>query len=458
MKYSKYIPIISAAGDILLLNILFNLLFCYLKGFDQICTSQVAIFFYIYVNLSWLTSAGIFNVYEISRQSYKKAILFNNIKAIVFFFFVFLLFFQVFTFNYYSRDNIKFLFIGFFTLIIIWKFSLYYLFLYYRKSGYNYRNVIVVGHNDKAYELKDYFIRNPWAGYRFKGFFTNKDSSKKDIIGTINDIESFTLNNKIDEIYIITSEIQYNVQKAISSIVSKHPVKIRLVPDMYQFSNMRLKLTEYDFIPVIQVQQGLLNRWYNRTIKRLFDILCSIIVIILVLSWLVPIIAIINLFMDKGGIFFVQKRTGFNNRPFNVIKFRTMSKNDYAHSKSATVNDVRITKFGKFLRKSSIDELPQFFNVLIGNMSVVGPRPHMLMHTDEYKVLVKKFMIRHSVKPGITGYAQVRGFRGEIVKIKDMKNRVKQDVFYIENWSIWLDFKIVFLTFGQILKGNDKAY
>ena len=458
MKYSKYISLISAIGDLLIMNICFNFWYWYLLEFDFASFTTNSILFFFFINIAWIITANIFEAYKIEHHSYKKVILFNNTKAIIIFFFLFLLYFQVLTFDYYSRTEIKYLFVIFFSILLFWKFSLYYLFLFYRKLGFNYRNTIIIGYSDKATELRDYFIKNTWTGYRFKGFFTHNKSDKKDIVGTYNDIEKYVVDNSIDELYIMSDNVHYSIYKIITSISSKHPVLIRLVPDLSSFSYNNIELVEYDMIPIMKIKPGPLSLWHNRAIKRFMDIFMSTFVILTILSWLVPILFIIDLCSGLEGVFFTQKRSGIDNKPFNLIKFRTMRHNNDAHTKSATKNDVRITKVGKFLRTTSIDELPQFFNVLIGNMSVIGPRPHMLKHTDEYKALINKFMIRQAIKPGITGYAQVRGFRGEIKKTKDMKERVKLDIFYIENWSLMLDVKIIFLTIKNLLKGDVKAY
>jgi len=458
MKYAKYISLISTVGDFLILNFFFNFAFCYLKGFDSDCFNTTALIFFVYINLAWLVSINVFKDYRIDRQAYKKSILFTYIKAVIFFFFLFLLFFQIFTFNYYSRDDIKVLSVLFSTSLLFWQFFLYFILRLYRKAGYNYRNVVIVGNNEIANELKDYFVNNPWTGYHFKGFLTYQESNKKDIVGTYTEMERFIANNKIDEIYVLISDAHASIYKIISSITSKHPVEIRLVPDFSQFSFMSTTLVDYDMLPVIKIQQGPLNFWYNRSIKRLFDIIFSVINIVFVLIWLIPVLWMINLFSNGGSVFFIQRRSGLDNRSFKLIKFRTMKKNRDADNKQATENDERITKLGRFLRKTSLDEMPQFLNVLIGDMSVVGPRPHMLKHTEAYKALVKKFMIRHSVKPGITGYAQVRGFRGEIKITGDIKSRIKLDISYIENWTLWLDIKIIVLTAFTFLKGDNKAF
>jgi putative colanic acid biosynthesis UDP-glucose lipid carrier transferase len=197
---------------------------------------------------------------------------------------------------------------------------------------------------------------------------------------------------------------------------------------------------------------------FNMLIKRIFDVLFSSIVIIFILSWLTPIIAILIKLESKGPVFFKQSRNGFNYKEFDCYKFRSMTPNKDAHLYQATRDDQRVTKIGKLIRKTSIDELPQFFNVLFGDMSVVGPRPHMVSHTNMYAKKIDKFMVRHFVKPGITGLAQTSGFRGEIETDKDIIGRVKYDIFYIENWSLLLDLKIIAKTFLNAIRGDDKAY
>lgn len=457
-KHSTYISLISVTGDFIILNLCFNIAFCYMHGFDKSCFEIVNIIFFFFINIAWIFSAKIFKVYPTSRQIFKKTILSTHVKTVVFFFFLFLLFFQLFTFNYYQRDEIKILFIVFSLSLILWKFLHYFISHFYRKSGYNYRNVVIVGYNSKAIELKDYFTDNPWAGYQFKGFFSHQKSDKKDIAGTYDELENYVFNYGIDEIYILVGDIHKSIHKTISSIMSKHPVKIRFVPDLSDFSYKNIKLIDYDNVPVLQIQQGPLNLSYNRLIKRVFDIGFSVIVIGLVLSWLIPLLKLIDLFNGNDGLFFIQPRSGLNNHTFNLIKFRTMKKNGEAHTTQATENDKRITRLGRLLRKTSLDELPQFVNILMGDMTMIGPRPHMLKHTEKYKMIVDKFMVRHTVKPGITGFAQIKGYRGEIKKIRDMENRIKLDIDYIENWSVWLDLTIIFSTILIFIRGDKKAY
>lgn len=440
------------------MNFCFNFVYWYFLEFEPHRFTINSIIFFFFINLAWIISANIFEAYKIEYHSFKKAILFNNIKTVIFFFFLFLLYFQVLSFNYYTRDQVKYLFVIFFTLLIFWKFSLYYSLLYYRKLGFNYRNVIIIGYSPLGVELKSFFENNPHFGYRFKGFITKQKSDKKDIIGCYDEMENLVKENQINELYIFTTELNKSLNKITSTIISKYPVAIRIVPDLSDFSYRNVEMVNYGMLPILNVQQGPLNYWFNRSVKRFSDIVISSLAIIFVLSWLIPLLFIIDLLTGFNGVFFIQRRSGIDNRVFKVIKFRTMKKNNEADKMQATKNDYRITRFGKFLRKTSIDELPQFLNVLAGNMSVVGPRPHMLSHTDQYKKIASKFMIRHKVKPGITGYAQVRGYRGEIKTNRDIKLRVEQDVFYIENWSIWLDLRIIMLTIINAIKGDEKAY
>ncbi len=458
MKYSKYISLIAAGGDLIIMNMCFNIVFWYLEGFDLNNATFNELAFPVFINAAWIISANIFEAYRIDHHSYKKAILFNNTKTIIFFFFMFLLYFQVLSFDYYSRDQVKYLFVVFFSLMIFWKFLLYYIFLIYRKLGYNYRNVIIIGYNEIGIELKDYFNNSSWTGYRFKGFFTNEKSDKKDIVGDYDEIPDFVERNKIDELYIITSSLNKKLDKVITTLLSKYPISLRLVPDLENFSHRNLELQEYDMVPVMKIRQGPLNILYNRSLKRLMDIFISVSVIVLLLSWMVPVLLIIGIFSGEKNVFFTQFRSGLDNNNFRVIKFRTMKKNKDADLKQVTEDDQRVTKMGRFLRKTSIDELPQFINVLFGDMSVIGPRPHMLTHTEEYRNIAAKFMIRHTIKPGITGYAQVKGFRGEIKKTRDIKERIKYDLYYIENWTIWLDMKIAYLTIANFFIGDSNAY
>jgi putative colanic acid biosysnthesis UDP-glucose lipid carrier transferase len=228
-------------------------------------------------------------------------------------------------------------------------------------------------------------------------------------------------------------------------------VRFKVVPDFRGFLSRKVKIDFYDLVPVLSMRREPLQNSFNRIIKRTFDIIFSLLVILLVFPFALLIIAPLIKLSSRGPIFFKQLRSGRNNEEFYCYKFRTMHVNDQADSLQAKKGDTRITAIGAFLRKTSLDELPQFYNALIGNMSVVGPRPHMLRHTEEYSKLIDKFMVRQLVKPGVTGWAQVHGYRGDTRDSSLMEKRVEYDVWYLENWSLILDIKIVVITAWQVI-------
>ena len=267
------------------------------------------------------------------------------------------------------------------------------------------------------------------------------------------------LDKNIDEIYCATADLSDRQISDIIDFADNNLKTLKFIPDEKQIFSGNVKFEYYDYIPVISLRNILQDETINKIIKRVFDLLFSLLIIIGILSWLTPIIAIIIKLESKGPVFFIQKRNGLNYKEFNCYKFRSMYINDKADLDLALKNDIRITKVGKFIRKTSIDELPQFFNVLWGEMSVVGPRPHLVSRNDNiYALIVDKFMVRHFVKPGITGLAQTKGYRGEVETDEDIINRVKYDIFYMENWSILLDIEIIFKTIYNTLKGDEKAF
>ncbi|MCB0499477.1 MAG: exopolysaccharide biosynthesis polyprenyl glycosylphosphotransferase [Cyclobacteriaceae bacterium] len=314
------------------------------------------------------------------------------------------------------------------------------------------KNYIIIGKNDLSQEVRRYFLMNPDIGYKFHGYFefvSGKFDHKE--------IQKFCENKEIHEIYYCLpnapkTEIAQLVNYGLSSLVK---VKLIVEPNTPQ---QAISLEKYDVQPGLNLATIPLDDARNQFVKRIFDIFFSGIFMALILSWLVPLIGLIIKLDSKGPVFFVQWRSGEGNKPFKCLKFRSMKVNQEADTKQATKDDPRITKLGHFLRKSSIDELPQFLNVLGGSMSVVGPRPHMLKHTEEYSKVIEKFLGRHYVKPGITGLAQCMGYRGETKDLADMENRVRLDRHYIENWTFWLDIKIIFLTVVSLIRGSDKAY
>jgi len=341
-----------------------------------------------------------------------------------------------------------------FTIVFTIKFLNYYFLMKYReKIKGNIRNVVVLGKSKKTDQLIAVFNERTEYGYNFvKQFSLEK--------GEYNFAEyfEFILANKIDEIYCSVSELSNDEVVSFINFADNNLIALKFIPDNKNIFAKKLKFEYYDYIPVLSLRDIPLHSPINAFIKRSFDIVFSLVVILGLLSWLTPLLAIIITLESKGPVFFRQTRNGIDNREFYCYKFRSMAPNTYADHISATKNDMRVTKVGKFIRRTSIDELPQFYNVLFGTMSVVGPRPHMVKHTNEYSDRINKYMVRHFVKPGITGLAQVRGYRGEIEKHADIQNRIKFDVFYIENWSMFLDLKIIIQTIINALAGESKAY
>jgi Undecaprenyl-phosphate glucose phosphotransferase len=451
-NYSRYIPLISLSGDFVLLNLFFVAGFCHISaGLD--CFEAKYLLFYAFLNTAWLVLVFVFGAHNTGRNTSKKSILVAYIKIIVFFFFLFLLYFQATSLSYFARDLIKYLFILYFACLVTWKFLLYYAFYFYRKKGFNFRTVVILGDTPATAELREYFLNNRWHGYLLLGFFSAEGSGREHWLGSWSDLGAYLASHQVDEIYIALRDIPSSILPGVNALLSAYPVRIRVVPDLGSFSLKNTELINYGSLPVIQIHPGPVSYWYNRLLKRTFDVILSLLVILFVLSWMTPLLYLLDLFGSRNGVFFRQRRTGLDGRSYTCIKFRTMRKNPESDTRQATRTDERITGPGRFLRKFSLDELPQFLNVVMGEMSVVGPRPHMLAHTDEYRKLARQFMLRHTVKPGITGLAQVRGYRGEIKNPSDIRNRVACDMQYIENWSISLDLKIIFLTLWIILKG-----
>jgi putative colanic acid biosynthesis UDP-glucose lipid carrier transferase len=339
--------------------------------------------------------------------------------------------------------------------VSIIKLSIYFFLRKYRVFyGGNFRNVVVVGNGKSVAQLESFFNENPDYGYNLAKVFTF-DGDKK---AKIEECFGYVLEHKIDEIYCSLSSLSNTQIDHFIDFADNNLKILKFLPDNNELFSRNLKLDYYGYIPILSLRNIPLDDFINQAVKRAFDILFSMGIIIVLLSWLTPLLALLIKIESKGPVFFKQKRNGLNYREFNCFKFRSMNLNEIADLEQVSKNDPRITRVGRIIRKTSIDELPQFFNVLLGDMSVVGPRPHMVSHTEMYARKVDKFMVRHFIKPGITGLAQTNGYRGEVETDNDIINRVKYDIFYIENWSILLDLKIVFMTFWNVVKGEEKAY
>lgn len=339
--------------------------------------------------------------------------------------------------------------------IAIVKFGIYYLLKKYRLHlGGNIRKVVIVGLNQKTDRLRKFFTANPVYGYKLYKTFDFKESGND----TLEECMKYVLDENIDEIYASVAELSNKDLLKLIEFVDNNLKILKFLPDNKDIYSKRLDFSYYGVLPILSMRKIPIDEPLNKFLKRSFDIALSLLVIIGVLSWLTPLLGLLIKLESKGPIFFKQKRNGLDYKEFYCYKFRSMIPNPMADLHQIKKGDVRVTRIGRIIRKTSIDELPQFINVLKGDMSVVGPRPHMVSHTHMYAERIDKFMVRHFIKPGITGLAQVSGFRGEVDSESHIINRVKYDIFYLENWSLFLDIKIVFQTVFNALRGEEKAY
>jgi putative colanic acid biosynthesis UDP-glucose lipid carrier transferase len=423
--------------------------------FEQLVTNLLL--FILYQYLGWALIAFSIKFYDVYRFTPPIVIASKIFRQAILFLLIVIAFFPFSRQAVFSENAIAIFVFSTIILVTIFKFSLFFYLKKYRIiTGSNYRVAVIIGFTPEAIRLKDLFETRKDYGYRFLGYFSDKKSNQE-ITGNLDDLKPFVLENSVDEIYCSLHEVSNKYLRDLIDFAYENNKIVKFIPDTKEIFSKNLKIDYYDFFPVLSLKQTMLNEPAIKILKRSFDVLFSLIVIVFLLSWLCPLLAIFIKIESKGPVFFRQGRPGIDENEFICYKFRSMKMNKTTE-KEASKNDPRVTSVGKFMRKTSIDELPQFINVLLGDMSVVGPRPHLWSQNKEYGKKLKKYIIRHSVKPGITGLAQVSGFRGEITTERDMVNRIKFDVFYIENWSLILDLKIISQTVLNIFKGDKKAY
>lgn len=448
-RYSKYLRPASILFDVLAITLLFPLFFRE-HGLNYL-------HFGIYQIACWGIISYFSGFYEIYRYTTPLKITSKLISQGVIFLLVVIAFFPFAKNTLFSGQAIAKYLVTAFAAIAIFKFLVYYYLKHYRiTTGSNYRNTVIVGYTDQALRLKELFETRPDYGYRFHGFFSDKKANPE-VIGKIADIKNFALDRNIDEIYCSLNELTNAQLKKLVEFADENEKVIKFIPDTQDIFSKNLKIDYYELFPVLSLRKTALHDPLAQLTKRAFDVVFSVLVVVLLLSWITPILALLIKLESRGPVFFKQSRPGTNEAEFFCYKFRSMKLNETTEQ-SVIKNDPRVTRIGRFIRKTSIDEMPQFVNVLRGEMSVVGPRPHLWSQNNLYSAKIKKYMVRLYVRPGITGLAQVRGFRGEISTDEDMINRIKYDVFYIENWSVLLDIKIIIQTVINIFKGDEKAY
>ncbi|MCH2489913.1 MAG: exopolysaccharide biosynthesis polyprenyl glycosylphosphotransferase [Flavobacteriales bacterium] len=445
-RYSGFLRPISYGIDLAIIHIL---------AFPFFGNNFEYLNYIIFVSLAWIILSVKSNFYEIYRFTHVAKIMsLIGKQGIVFFLIVFAFFGY---YNNIEKDPIAIIkyFLLVMLLITVVKLTVYYLLKKYRLHlRGNLRRVVIIGLNQKTDQLRKFFIDNPEYGYQLHKTFELRGPNKVSVAECFDYINE----HKIDEIYSSVAEINNKDLVKLIDFADNNLKILKFLPDNKEIYSKRLDFTYYGFLPILSLRKIPMEEPFNKLVKRSFDIVLSLIIIIGILSWLTPILGIIIKLESKGPVFFKQKRNGLDYQEFFCYKFRSMKPNPLAHLHQVRKGDERITRVGKIIRKTSIDELPQFINVLKGDMSVVGPRPHMVSHTHMYAERIDKFMVRHFIKPGITGLAQVSGYRGEVESDKDIINRVKYDIFYLENWSLFLDIKITFQTVYNALRGEEKAY
>ncbi len=417
-------------------------------------------YFLIYTSVFWLLSTYLIGFYKV----YRHTTFFRIFTLLTLQFSIFIL--GYFAFFGIVREGVI-VNNQFIILIIIisgitfFKILSFFLLRSYRSLGNNYRKVVLIGLDASSKKMIQLFNEKSNLGYRYLGFFSDKKLNNKERLGSFN--ESFNyINDKenyVDEVYCSLTELSKEQLKQVIRFTNDKDVVVKLIPNSEEFYSKNQNVEYYgETLKVLSVKKLPFDFVENHLIKRVFDIIFSLLVCLFVLSWLIPILWILVKIESKGPLIFKQNREGLNGEQFLCYKFRSMRLNKVSEKIHTTLNDNRVTQIGAFLRKTSIDELPQFFNVLRGEMSTVGPRPHLKSLSQEYQKEVGDYLKRHVVKPGITGLAQVSGYRGEIKKRSDIKNRIRLDIFYIENWSFFLDIKIILKTIFNVFKGEEKAY
>ncbi len=326
----------------------------------------------------------------------------------------------------------------------------------YRASGNNYQNAIIVGKGSTSPRLVDVLRIRKDFGINFLGYFDDQADCEQ-TKGAIEDLFEKVPKMNVDLIYI-HEKLEASLVKRVIDFADENYIKVKMIPGKSLQLEKSLSFSRYGDFFVINVNDIPLDHPLNSIAKRVFDLVFASFVTLFILSWLIPLVGLLIKLESRGPVFFIQKRNGLNNKVFNCLKFRSMTPNDYADSHQAIKGDPRVTRIGAFLRNTSLDEMPQFLNVLMGSMSIVGPRPHTLPMNDTFRTQIERYNSRHKIKPGITGLAQVRGYRGEIENSFQIRSRVRLDYFYINNWSFLLDLEIMVKTVYELLFNRENAY
>ena len=451
IRYSRYFKTAIIILDIFIVASVFIFFFLTKHSFEIAkAKTEQNVLALLLLTFFWILLSGRTKLYSIPRNlTYTLYV--ERIVTHIFLFLLGIVLFAKASDNIFLQYEMYWIAFTLFAILFSIKSLIFFSLKFFRAKGGNFRNVMFLGDNDSSFILKNIISNRKDYGYKLYDYQQNKTD--------INQLKDFWHKNGIHTIFLPADHnLDKNFEKEIIEEAENNKVKVAIIPSIIRNDFFEYDLGYIETQPILFPSKFPLSYYSNASIKRAFDVLFSLLTLIFIGTWLFPIIAILIKLDSKGSVFFIQKRYGFHDEVFNCIKFRTMVENKDCSTKTTSENDVRITKIGKFLRKTSLDEMPQFFNVLLGQMSVVGPRPHMLLIDDYYKEKIGRYAVRSLVKPGITGLAQVSGLRGDTGDMDvQMKKRILADSFYVKNWSLTLDLIIISKTIFLIIKGDKKA-
>ncbi len=467
-QYTTVLLVFLLLTDVVFFSVLLDVLYQYIPVL-QVVPRETYVLLSAILALCWVLSNILVSSYQVPRLGTPQKIIESAVRAGLVYAALILFFLSLIDLKqgvFLNGEYIVVLFL--FTLLPTTLFRCLMLFFYrfYRNLSFNHTPVVIIGCTDQGRRLYRFFVNTASLPHKFMGFFDSKMPVDPDMAsaykGDLEEVKEYCLQNNIKEIYYTLSNNKTYLAE-LADFADKHFIYLGIVPDMsgMEFiNNRRLDTQLYDDgkIPVLSSRNVPLRLMINAHVKRAFDIVFSTIVLSILCVTVFPVIAIAIKMESRGPVFFSQLRPGKFNHLFWCYKFRTMTAAPHNEEQQATRNDNRITKVGAFLRKTSLDELPQFFNVLKGDMSVVGPRPNMVSQLDYYSQEIREYPLRHLITPGITGYAQVSGYRGETKEMHMMQKRVQYDLWYIENWTFLFDLKIIARTVTNIIKGEENAY
>lgn len=454
---------IVAGADLLSLNLLFFSVyraFEYSPGINLASYSEI----FLLVNITWIALSQLGKLYDQYTISSVKTFLVRSIQVYTGWFLAILSYWFISSKTSRSidlSDLIGTFLLGQSLVFVITRIGYFSFFRYMQAENRSLKKIVILGYNNKSKKIVRY-LEEGIVGPHILGFCEDTENVTEfthyPVLSGVEEALKTSIDLKVNEIYsTISPEEDPRIYKIMEQ-AELECIRFKIFPDPAQYINYPAHLSYLKDMPVLTMRKEPLNKYSNRFLKRLLDVSVSLFVTIFVLSWLLPILGILILLESPGPVLFVQYRSGRNKRPFSCLKLRSMYVNKESDTQQATRDDARFTKVGKFIRHTSLDEFPQFINVLLGNMSLVGPRPHMLKHTEDFAKMVNKYPVRHFLKPGITGWAQIKSYRGAITESGQVEARTEHDIWYLENWSLSLDIRIMFLTVLNKIKGEKDAF